>query len=418
MKTLVVDDDSDSRELLQKILGDFGECQTSNSGTAAITAVEKALKDGEPFELITIDIVLPDMDGTEVLFEIREIEEEWGRGEKKKAVILMVTTISDKDTITTAFSAGCDDYVLKPFDSKSIVKRLKKSKLKGRVYGTKMSGRETVSPIEIVIDRFNSGKIELPSLPQISIQLNEMAKKGLDFKEIANLLKQDMSITSKIISISNSTYYGSVIKIKTVGQAISRLGLVVTKQYVDAMCNRNFFAVANKKYTKVTEELWTHSLHCAVTSEVVAKFLKLDLKGDAFTMGLMHDIGKMVLLQIAADLEARGEFGGEVDHEGLFESIDAHHNKFGAKALKKWNFVDEYIEIALYHDNLGAKHPPSKDLLVVHFANLFVKTMANDYLDPAGIKIEDVESARLLKIAPDMINKIRERVDKQMAVYG
>ena len=123
--------------------------------------------------------------------------------------------------------------------------------------------------------------------------MNEMAKKGLDFKEISMLLKQDMSITSKIISMSNASYYGAAIKTKTVDQAVSRLGLVVTKQYVETLCNRSFFATKSKKYTKATEELWKHSLHCAVTSEVVSKSLKLDLQEDVFTMGLMHDIGKM-----------------------------------------------------------------------------------------------------------------------------
>ena len=421
MRTLIIDDDPVNSKLLQEVLAGFGEFQTINSGNEAITAFKKALKDGEPFELITLDIALPDSDGTEVLFEIRDIEEEWGLDEEERSVIMMVTAISDKNSITSAFSAGCDDYIVKPFDKKTIIKRLKKAKLKNQVYGTDTidtTDTTHVNPIELVIDRFNKGKTELPSLPQISVQLNEMAKKGLDFKEIANLLKQDMSITAKIIRISNSTYYGAVTKTKTVEQAISRLGLSVTKQYVDAISNQNFFTTASKKYSKATEKLWAHSLCCAVTSEIVAKVLKLDLKGDAFTMGLMHDIGKMVLLQIAADLEARGKFQEEVDQEELFESIDSHHNTFGAKTLKKWNFADEYVQIALYHDDLGGKHPLPKDLQVVHFANLFAKTMANDHLDQTEIKLEDAESTRLLEITPDMIDEIREQVDKQMTVYG
>jgi len=418
MKSLIVDSDPVDCKLLQEILAGLGECQTFNNGNEAIMAVKEALGAGAPFELIALETVLSDMDGTTTLFEIREIEEEWELGEEEKAVIVIVTAHADRESITTAFSAGCDDYIVKPFGSQTIIERLRKSKLRDQVHGAKTTDRETLNPIRLVIDRFNSGMLELPSLPKISIQLNEMAKKGLDFDEIAALLKQDMSITSKIISISNSTYYGAITKIKTVGQAIGRLGLNVTKQYVDAMCNRNFFATANKKYSKVMEELWTHSLYCAVASEVVAKFLRLDLEGDAFTMGLMHDIGKVVLLQVAADLESRGKFGGEVDHEELFGSINAYHNKFGAKVLKKWNFVDEYAQIALHHDDLGGMDAASKDLLVVHFANLFVKTIANDGIDQTGLKIEDAESARLLKIAPDMIGRIGEQVDKQIAVYG
>jgi len=416
MRTLIVDSDPADCKLLQPILADFGECRTAHSGNEAITVVRKALSDGEPFELITIDIALSDMDGTEALFEIRDMEEEW---EREGAVIIMAATLADRAAIATAYSAGCDDYVLKPFDGKGIIKRLKNSKLRNRLLTAGGANKITASPIDMVIDRFNSGKIDIPSLPQLSIRLNEMAKKGLDFKEIANLLKQDMSITAKIISMSNSSYYGAVTKIKTVDQAISRLGLSVTKQYVDALCNRKFFATASKKYSKVTEELWAHSLYCAVTAEVVAKFLKLDLKEDAFTMGLLHDVGKMVLLQISAELEARGKFEGEVDQEELFESIDTYHNKFGAKVLKKWNFNDEYVQIAKYHDDLGNQYPVSRDLQVIHFANLFAKQMANEPLDhQTGARVEDAESTRLLGITPDMMDKIKELVDRQMSVYG
>jgi len=247
--------------------------------------------------------------------------------------------------------------------------------------------------------------------------LNEMAKKGLDFKEISALLKQDMAITSKIISMSNASYYAAAGKTRTVEQAISRLGLVVTKQYVETLCNRALFTTT-KKYAKATEELWKHSLHCAVTSEVVAKFLKLDLQEDIFTMGLMHDIGKMVLLRVSAELESKGEFGGKVDQSELFESIDAHHNTFGAKVLKKWDFGEAYAQIALCHDDLGKQHPISKELQVVHFANLFVKEMVDKHPDPTGMKAEDAESTQLLGITPDMVDKIREEADRQMSVYG
>ena len=130
MKSLIVDSDPADCKLLQEILADFGECQTLDTGNAAVAAVEKAMEAGAPFELITLEVVLSDMDGTEALFEIRDMEEEWGIGEEEKAVIVMVTAIVDRNTIPTAFSAGCDDYVVKPFDNKGIIQRFRKSRLR------------------------------------------------------------------------------------------------------------------------------------------------------------------------------------------------------------------------------------------------------------------------------------------------
>ena len=66
-------------------------------------------------------------------------------------------------------------------------------------------------------------------------------------------------------------------------QAISRLGLTATKQYVDAICNRAFYAVSNKKYADLFETLWEHSLCCAIGSQAVCEILKLKFQIDIFT---------------------------------------------------------------------------------------------------------------------------------------
>ena len=89
-----------------------------------------------------------------------------------------------------------------------------------------------------------------------------------------------MSIASKLISISNSVYYGAVMKSENVEQALARLGLVVTKQYVDAFCSRPLFRNNSKIYSVFLEELWAHSLNCAVISEIASKVLSLTLQGD------------------------------------------------------------------------------------------------------------------------------------------
>ena len=84
MKTLVVDDEVISRKKLQKILSNLGECEAVEGGKAAITVFEKALKEKDPFDLVTLDIVMPEMDGTEALVELRELEKEAGVRRKKK----------------------------------------------------------------------------------------------------------------------------------------------------------------------------------------------------------------------------------------------------------------------------------------------------------------------------------------------
>jgi CheY-like chemotaxis protein len=126
MRTLIVDDELVSRKKMEKIMTAFGQCVTVESGAEALKTIQEAIDRGEPFDLITLDVSMPGMDGTEVLFEIRVIEQQKNIPKENKAKILMVTGQSDKDLVITCMQAGCDDYVVKPFDSTIMAEKLKK----------------------------------------------------------------------------------------------------------------------------------------------------------------------------------------------------------------------------------------------------------------------------------------------------
>ncbi len=419
MKSLIIDNDPVDRNLLKDIVKDFGKCQVVTSGKIAIALVKKALKISAPFDLIALNPDLPDRDGTEVLLDIRSAEEEMEFKNTKRALVFMVTSSWDKDKAVVAFSAGCDDYILKPLDKEKVFKLLDEQIGIKRDHTIQLNEGDQGDPFNIIIDRFTSGKIDLPYTPQTSIQFNEVVKKDLGFKAVANVLKQDMAISSKLISISNSAYYGAVVKSETVEQAVTRLGLVITKQYVDAFCSRPLFSNNNNLYSEFLEELWTHSLYCAVISETTSKVLDLTLESDPFINGLLHDIGKAVLLQSACELGNQGRLTKDIDYEALLQFVDKYHNKVGSKVLKKWKFPFQTIHIALNHDRLESSSSPSKDLLVVHFANVLAKTMTAK--DPAGkmdVPLEDIESAGLLGITSDTIAEIEDKIDESLALYG
>jgi HD-like signal output (HDOD) protein len=272
------------------------------------------------------------------------------------------------------------------------------------------------SIIENIISSFKRGEITLPSLPQINTKFKELTNKGANLQDIGDLLKQDVAISSKLISLANSAYYHGAVESKTLGQAIGRLGLSTTKQYVDAICNRTLYTTSNKNFVESIEKLWEHSLSCAYASEIVSKVLNLKVTGDAFTMGLLHDIGKLVVLQIVAELQEKGKLGENVDKIELIESVDTYHGKLGATLLKGWGFSKEYLLIVMYHDDLGGADPISKELLVVHFANLLVKSMGYDQAQQAEIDLENAESTRLLGLDSKMTAHIKEEVKGHMDV--
>ncbi len=115
-KFLTVDDEIVSRTKMQTLLTPFGECRVAESGHAAIDCFKSAFARKNCFDLITLDINMPDMDGEKVLKVIREIENQNHIPAQKRAKILMVTCEADKERVLLCHAAGCDDYIIKPFN--------------------------------------------------------------------------------------------------------------------------------------------------------------------------------------------------------------------------------------------------------------------------------------------------------------
>lgn len=128
MRILVVDDEVVSRKKMMQIVDPFGKCEAVINGKAAISTIKTALENWELFTLITLDISMPDISGTDVLSTIRQLEEARGLKEDEKAKILMVTSHADVETVK-ACVGKCDGYVIKPFNREVITDKLKKLKV-------------------------------------------------------------------------------------------------------------------------------------------------------------------------------------------------------------------------------------------------------------------------------------------------
>ena len=115
MKCLVIDDDFDSRRLLQKILHPFAYVDVATDGEEGVLAFHQALKENEPYQLITLDLVMPNSDGQQALREIREIEREMGIAQKDGVKIIVVSGLDDNQEIHDAFFLGnATSYMMKP----------------------------------------------------------------------------------------------------------------------------------------------------------------------------------------------------------------------------------------------------------------------------------------------------------------
>ena len=115
MRILVVDDDPISRTKLEILLSAYGKCDTASAGSDAIERFAGAARGGEPYDLVTMDIEMPDMDGPAVVKQLRDLERELGVDYQDRAAdIVMVTVRNDLGSMSSSFWRGCQGYLAKP----------------------------------------------------------------------------------------------------------------------------------------------------------------------------------------------------------------------------------------------------------------------------------------------------------------
>lgn len=122
MKSLIVDDDFFSRRILQTILSTYGECHVAVDGKEALFAFEQAIAEEAPYNLICLDIMMPEMDGQEVLKNIRKIEEKKNMFGNDSVKIIMTTALDDNENIKKAFREQCESYLIKPISKSKLLK--------------------------------------------------------------------------------------------------------------------------------------------------------------------------------------------------------------------------------------------------------------------------------------------------------
>ena len=125
MHTLIVEDDLTSRLLLQAFLSRYGECHVAVNGKEAVEAFRMSRQSGRAYDLICMDIMMPEKDGKAALSEIRALEEAGGTLSSSGAKVIMITALDDVKNVVDSFRALCDAYVFKPVDTAQLLGHLK-----------------------------------------------------------------------------------------------------------------------------------------------------------------------------------------------------------------------------------------------------------------------------------------------------
>lgn len=126
MKILLAEDDYATRKFMASFLSKYGECDVAVDGMEAVDAYLMALEDGEPYDLICLDIMMPAMDGYQVLMSIRNMEKERQISADEGVKVIMTTALNEEQNVKMAFDLGCSIYSGKPINQDKFEQALTK----------------------------------------------------------------------------------------------------------------------------------------------------------------------------------------------------------------------------------------------------------------------------------------------------
>ncbi len=354
------------------------------------------------YQIIISDWNMPKKNGDELLSDLRCNEN------TVTTPFIMLTAKGDKDSYEAALEAGANGYVVKPFKTPEFI-----AKVKGVL---DINGSacviETVndsSPIELVIDKFKQGYVKLPVLPEVVVKVSELFERGeVAIDELARVVELDAAIASQLISVANSPLVRGSSDCISVDRAITRLGLDETKSYVVALSHKGMLVSENWILKGVLEDLWWHSLAIAYCAKILARELDHQQPEKLFLFGLLHDIGKLLLVSIVDDLSKSNSCFDEPAVKGVMQKL---HSDFGAVLLKEWKYNDEFQNIAQYHHVPFSSNEVSVELLIVYLANLMVSKIgfAKDEAELANVTSS--QAATKLGVSNKMITSMLEEAN-------
>jgi len=217
------------------------------------------------------------------------------------------------------------------------------------------------------------GVRDLPPMPQTVLKARDiMADSSSDFKALADLFETDQAIAAKILKLANSPYYGLSGKVSSIQHASVVLGHKALGELITMGGTSSLLAERLEGYGLDAGSLWKHSIAVAFGSKIIADKKEPALSNDAFTAGLIHDSGKLILDQyIVERWDQVEDFMSDGEHTFLnAEKAVLHldHAEVAAEVCKNWN-IPKQLAIAIRYHHAPSRSNGVKLAYIIHVAD-------------------------------------------------
>ena len=318
---------------------------------------EEALKvlKQEEIDMIISDIRMPNMDGYQLLKKVKE---------KHPLVLrIILSGYAQENLVLKALQNNLAKlYLLKPWDNRKFIEVI------NQIFEV-----EAIIKNDTVLAVINNLD-EIPTIPALYNRLCSLIDKDADIKAITGVIEEDPAVTSKILHIANSAFYGA--KTGSIQQAILYLGLANIKSIVLSTSVFNSLKLNSLLFDKSL--LWNHSCICnKMVSLFYKELLGNNLPDTYMSAGLLHDIGKIVLINNFTDkyrnvLEIMNDHRGTYITEAEKKIMGISHQEIGGYLLNWWELPLPIVEAALFHHNPLEEGIVNKELVcAVHIAEYY-----------------------------------------------
>lgn len=258
----------------------------------------------------------------------------------------------------------------------------------------------------------------LPPNPQIMLKLLRLLQDiNTDPNDIVELIRVDTSLTAQVLRLSNSAYYGVVTPSYNLEEAINRIGFRETYKLVGVVCSSQIFNTPVQSYYLESDQLWENSIAAALVMECVAQRIGTDAS-HAYTIGLLHAIGKLIINQVMsekyADVYALIEKEKMAVIEAETKVFGFNFAQLGMALLKKWNFPPEIYEPIEYQFSPMEAPTHTMHACALHLAACIVGGIGYNHGRDAWAFKPTEDALKKLDLKPDDLERFLMQIHDRM----
>jgi HD-like signal output (HDOD) protein len=272
--------------------------------------------------------------------------------------------------------------------------------------------KQTVQLTEAIEKLLNSEEVILPILPEVGVEVQRLlADENSTFEMVAEKVGMEQGMSARILQVANSPLYAGLKRIRNLQQAVARLGMRQTRNLLQSVLAENLFRTESRSLARLMNQLWMHSLCTAHSNEQIALTLEIPMSADYFMMGLLHDIGKLLVLHVLDTLLKAGQWRKEDLSEEVVKGLmSAYHHEYGLKLIHKWRYSASYEEVVALHNDDQTIETRSETVVVTYFSNLLTRKLGYSLVPYS----EDLLGNKILARALNMTTGTRYLLEENM----